>query len=269
MSKSIAVFGGNGFLGRKICEVGVRRGWSVTSLSRLGKAPSPLSHSDHLWISKVNWVSADLLNADTYKQHVANKNAVVHSVGMLFENSDYKKAINSNFGFLNDMLRLASMLKGPNPLAKNHNLTYEAVQRDSAVMLADAYLESLKEVADPSFVYISAEMKPPIVPEGYLTTKREAEFELSCKPGLRSILLRPGIMYDESASLVEKRKLFGKFLGLGYTLKEGILGDKIPLFNELIRPPVSTEKVALTLYMKLEDPESLGVVTLDEIVNFV
>lgn len=268
MSRSIAVFGGNGFLGRKICEVGVRLGWSVTSLSRLGKAPKPVSHSDHLWISNVNWVSADLFNAESYKQHVAGKNAVVHSVGMLFENSDYKQAINSNFSFLNDILRLAGMLKGPNPLTRNHNQTYEAVQRDTAVMLADAYLEGLKEVKDPSYVYISAEMKPPIVPEGYLTTKREAEFELSCKPGLRSIFLRPGVMYDESAPLQEKRKLFGKFLGLGYTLKEGILGDKIPIFNELIRPPVSTEKVALTLYKKLEDPEAKGVVGLDEIVNF-
>lgn len=268
MSRSIAVFGGNGFLGKKICEVGVRLGWSVTSLSRSGTPPTPVSHSDHLWISNVNWVSADLFNADSYKQHVANKTAVVHSVGMLFENLDYKKAINSNFSFLNDFQRLASMLKGPNPLTKNHNLTYEAVQRDTAVMLADAYLEGLKDIENPSYVYISAEMKPPIVPEGYLTTKREAEFELSCKPNLRSILLRPGVMYDESAPLQEKRKLFGKFLGLGYTLKEGIIGDKIPIFNELIRPPVSTEKVALTLYKKLEDPEASGVVSLDEIVNF-
>ena len=31
MVKSIAVFGGNGFLGRKICEVGVRRGYDVAS----------------------------------------------------------------------------------------------------------------------------------------------------------------------------------------------------------------------------------------------
>ncbi|KAL6675873.1 hypothetical protein ACI3L0_003557 [Candidozyma auris] len=268
MSQSIAVFGGNGFLGRKICEVGVRMGWSVTSLSRSGNPPKPTSHSDHQWISSVNWQAADLFNPDTYKEHVANKNAVVHSVGILFENSDYKKAINSNFSFLNDFSRLASMLKGPNPLTKNHNSTYEAIQRDTAVMLADTYIENSKEVENPSYVYISAEMKPPIVPEGYLTTKREAEFELSCKPGLRSIFLRPGIMYDESAPLVEKRKLFSKFLSLGYSVKEGVLGDKIPVFNELIRPPVSTEQVAIMLYRKLEDPEANGVVSLDDIVDF-
>lgn len=268
MSHSIAVFGGNGFLGRKICEVGVRLGWSVTSFSRSGNPPKASSHSDHQWISSVNWESADLFNPESYKDQIANKTAVVHSVGTLFENLDYKKTINSNFSFLNDFLRIASMLKGPNPLTRNHNQTYEAIQRDSAVMLADAYLETLKELKDPAFVYISAEMKPPIVPEGYLTTKREAEFELSCKPGLRSIFLRPGIMYDENAPLLEKRKLFSKFLDLGYTVKEGILGDKIPIFNELIRPPVSTEKVALTLYNKLEDLEAKGVVSLDEIIKF-
>lgn len=266
MSKSIAVFGGSGFVGRKICEVGIRRGWDVTALSRSGRAPSAQTHADHSWIQKVKWSLADLFDPESYKQHLAGKNAVVHSVGILFENSDYKDAINSNFNFLNDMLRLGKFLKGPNPMEKNYKSTYEAIQRDTAVLLADKFVKET-DVADPAFVYISAEMKPPFVPEGYLTSKREAEFELACKEGLRSIFMRPGMLYDDSALLTDKRKLLGRFLSLGYNVKEGVLGDSIQLLNDTVRPPLATEQLAQKIYEKLEDPDARGVVPLEEIMQ--
>lgn len=263
---TITVVGGNGFLGRKICEVGARLGWSVTSLSRSGKPPSPVSFSDNAWISKVNWAQADLFDPESYRKYLHNQTAVVHSVGLLFENQGYKQVANSNFNFLNDIQKFGNMLKGPNPMERGSKTTYEAIQRDSAVMLADAYLAETKE--NPTFVYISAEMKPPIVPDGYLTTKREAEFELKCKKGLRAILMRPGIMYDESEPLTNNRKLFSKFLDVGYNIKSGIFGNHVSLLNEIVKPPVSTEKVALKIYEKLEDKDFSGVVTLDEITKF-
>lgn len=263
---SITVVGGNGFLGRKICEIGTRLGWNVTSLSRSGKPPAPVSFSDNAWISKVNWAQADLFDPESYKKYLHNQTAVVHSVGILFENQGYKQMVNSNFNFLNDVQRLGNMLKGSNPMERGSNTTYEAIQRDSAVLLADAYLQETKE--NPTFVYISADMKPPLVPAGYLTTKREAEFELQCKKGLRSILIRPGIMYDESEPLTNNRKLFGKILELGYGIKTGVFGNNLTLLNELVKPPVSTEKVALKIYEKLEDKDFSGVVTLDEIAKF-
>lgn len=265
---SIAVIGGNGFLGRKICEVGVRLGWNVTSLSRSGKAPTPVSYLDNAWIPKVQWAQADLFQPESYKPHLVGKAAVVHSVGILFENQSYKQAVNSNFNFLNDMQNLGNMLKGSNPMARDTQLTYEAIQRDLAVLLADAYLEAMEKDSGPTFVYISADNKPPLVPEGYLTTKREAEFELSCKKGLRSILMRPGMMYDESELLSNNRKLFSKFLDLGYKVKSGVLGDGIPVLNGLVRPPVSTEKVALKIYEKIDDKQFSGVVPLEQIAKF-
>lgn len=266
--KSIAVVGGNGFLGRKICEVGVRLGWNVTSLSRSGKPPAPVSFLDNGWISKVKWAQADLFKPESYKSHLKDKTAVVHSVGILFENQSYKQAVNSNFNFLNDVQNLGNMLKGSNPMARDSKTTYEAVQRDLAVILADAYLEASEKNADPTMVYISADIKPPLVPEGYLTTKREAEFELSCKEGLRSISVRPGIMYDESELLTNNRKLFSKFLGVGYKVKNRVLGDSIPALNGLVRPPVSTEKVALKVYEKIGDKSFSGVVPLEQMAKF-
>lgn len=264
MQKSLAVFGGNGLLGRKICEVGIRKGWQVTSLSRSGNPPKATSFSDNTWISKVSWKKASLFESSTYKEYLKDKTAVVHSVGILFENQEYKQAINSNFNFLNDIQRLGNMLKGSNPMTRDTTLTYEAIQRDLAVLLADEYA---KEAKDPTFVYISADSKPPIVPEGYLTTKREAEFELSCKKDLRSIFMRPGVMYDESEPLSNNRKLLSKLLTLGYDVKTGVIGDAVPYLNGLVRPPVSTEKVALTLFEKIQDPAFSGVVNLDEIAK--
>lgn len=268
LMNSIAIVGGNGFLGRKICEVGVRLGWSVTSLSRSGKPPSPVSYLDNAWISKVQWTRADLFEPDTYKKHLAGKTAVVHSVGILFENQSYKQTINSNFNFLNDIQKLGNMMQGPNPMERDSKQTYEAIQRDLAVLLADAYLEELGSEAKPTFVYISADNKPPIVPDGYITSKREAEFELSCKEGLRSILMRPGIMYDENEPISNNRKLFSKFLDLGYKVKSNVLGHGIPGLDALVRPPVSTEKVALKIFEKIEDPTFSGVVLLEEIAKF-
>lgn len=264
--KTITVVGGNGFLGRKICEVGVRLGWTVTSLSRSGKAPAPITHSDNAWISKVNWAQANILEPESYRKYLKNQASVVHSVGILFEDQGYKQTVNSNFNFLNDIQRMGNMLKGSNPMEKKPETTYEAIQRDSAVLLADTYLEEQKE--DPTFVYISAEMKPPLVPDGYITTKREAEFELSCKKGLRAILMRPSIMFDESEPLTNNRKLFSKFLEVGYGIKSGVFGDNLNILNKWMKPPVSTEKVALKLYEKLADKTFSGVVPLSEISKF-
>ncbi|OBA21181.1 NAD(P)-binding protein [Metschnikowia bicuspidata var. bicuspidata NRRL YB-4993] len=268
---SIAVLGGNGFLGRKICEIGVRQGWSVTSLSRSGAAPKALSHMDNSWISKVNWEKANLLEPESYREKLAGKTAVVHSVGILFEDLDYKSSINLNFSFLNDVQKLANSLKGSNPMARKPSNTYGAIQRDLAVILADSFLDvSQKEGASekiPAFVYISADAKPPIVPDEYLSTKREAEFELSCKKGLRAIFMRPNFMYDANEPVMNNRKILSRFIDLGYNVKNILFSDKIAPLNDLIRPPVSTETVALKLYEKLGDANFQGVVSLEEILK--
>ncbi|QBM89704.1 NAD dependent epimerase/dehydratase family protein [Metschnikowia aff. pulcherrima] len=268
---SIAVLGGNGFLGRKICEVGIRQGWSVTSLSRSGRSPPPLTHADNSWISKVKWEKADLLDPESYKQHIEGKLAVVHSVGILFENSDYKKSINLNFNFLNDVQKLANSLKGANPMTRGPKSTYAAIQRDLAVLLADTFLDSHTQDNDhsqlPSFVYISADGKPPIIPGEYITTKREAEFELSCKKNLRTIFMRPSFMYDSNEPVTNNRKLLSHLIDLGYNAKNALFSDKVTILNNLIRPAVSTEQVALKVYEKLQDESFQGVVSLEDIAG--
>ncbi|KAK6455885.1 uncharacterized protein RJT20DRAFT_129270 [Scheffersomyces xylosifermentans] len=264
VAKSIAVFGGSGFLGRKICEVGVQKGYQVTAFSRSGEPPQAVIHQP--WITKVNWEPVDIFDPKSYTSKLAEFGTVVHSIGLLFENPSYKRSMNSNFNFLNDIQNFANSLKGSNPMEKNETNTYEAIQRDSAVLLADNFLEHQRE--NPTYVYISADQQFPIVPEDYLTTKREAEFELSCKKGLRAILMRPSFMYDDShEGGLDNRDIVAKLLKLGYGTKEFILGDRITFLNKQVRPPVSTAQVARSIYEKIENPEFKGVVTLEEIAR--
>lgn len=255
MSKSIAVFGGAGLLGRKICETGVRLGYSVTSISRSGTAPNAQP-----WTKQVNWEKGNILEPKSYEDKIRSKTAVIHSIGLLFEGLDYKSRINSNFNFLNDLKGLSNWVKGPNPMEKSYAQSYAALQRDSAVLLADAYIQKLEK---PVFVYVSADNKPPVVPDDYLTTKREAEFELACKP-LRAILMRPSVMFDKDEHGT-RRNVLKNVIDLAHGVKSTVLGDSVSYINKLVRPTVSTDQVAKAIFEKIEDETFSGVVTLEEI----
>ncbi|CAK7892205.1 MIOREX complex component 2 [[Candida] anglica] len=265
ITKSIAVFGGNGFLGKRICEQGIRSGYNVISLTRSGIAPKIESHHDAHWISKVQWKKADLLDPKTYKEALGEVDTVVHSVGMLFEDQQYKKVMNSNPS-IPDLLKL---IKGGNPMAKDSKTTYESIQRDSAVIIADAFLKenSKKKNKSLSYVYISADKLPPFIPAGYINTKREAEVALSSKPGLRTILMRPGIMSDETESLTSHRNKITSLLSYVYGAKESIFGKNVPFLNANIRPSVSTQQVSRKIFEKLEDSNFSGVVLLEDIAT--
>lgn len=271
--KSIAVLGGNGFLGSKICEIGVRRGWAVTSLSRSGLPPKQIKDYDNSWMDKVSWEKGDLFDPKSYKEKLVGKNAVVHSVGILFEDTSYKKTVKQQLSLQTGAQALLKMLKGPNPMLRLPHSSYSAIQRDSALLLADTYSEVAKNVENPTFAYISADQKPPfLVPDGYITSKREAEYELSCRPALRSIFMRPGFMYNAQDPL-NPLTLIGKGIDKQYQLvgMTGIFSifdkDNSPFFKTIYRPSVSTEEVASKLYEKLEQPNFKGVVTLSEIRN--
>ncbi|KAI5970724.1 hypothetical protein CANMA_000143 [Candida margitis] len=296
MSKSIAVFGGNGFLGRKICEVGINRGYNITSYSRSGQPPKLHTQQPPSWIKQVSWQKCDIFHPhqSISPAQLSQFDTIIHSIGILFEDASYKKSMNSNFGILQDVQRLANRAMGSNPMQKDKsNQSYEAIQRDSAVLIADEYInarvDALKKTKNSdsastttgnddkdlnsvvgNYVYISADQNPPIVPQRYIITKREAEFELSNKPHLRSILMRPGIMYEEDHfpqhdnTGVTNRDVLVKGLKLGVNLKNTVLGQHF--LSNVIRPVVSTTQVANAIFDKLEDDEFRGgVVPVEEI----
>lgn len=96
MTKSIAVVGGTGFLGSRICREAALRGMNVVSLSRSAPSASLLAHH---WAEKVEWRAADVLappvdgQAPEWKSLLEGRDAVVHCVGQLLADASYKDAL--------------------------------------------------------------------------------------------------------------------------------------------------------------------------------
>jgi uncharacterized protein YbjT (DUF2867 family) len=73
-------------------------------------------------------------------------------------------------------------------------------QTDTTVAILLARESSIKKV--PTFVYISAAAGAPVLPQRYITTKRAAESTIASSfPSMRSIFIRPGMLYDSSRSI--------------------------------------------------------------------
>ena len=80
-AKRLVVFGGTGFVGSAIVEEAVRRGLSVTCLTRTGVPPSHVA--SQAWSDKVEWQPSDALDPDSYTSRLEGADAVITSVGRL------------------------------------------------------------------------------------------------------------------------------------------------------------------------------------------
>ena len=80
MSKSILVFGGNGFVGSSICKYALSQGLKVVAVSRSGRPRIP-----EAWQSEVEYIQGDAMSPQTYASILPSVSGVVHSIGVLFE----------------------------------------------------------------------------------------------------------------------------------------------------------------------------------------
>lgn len=186
---------------------------SSQTYSRSGEPqwPSVSSHQTAPpWSSKVQWRSADILQPDSYKDDLRGADAVVHTMGILLE-ADYKGVVSGKESPISGLRRAFSSQKSgssTNPLErsagdelkpgeKDGQLTYELMNRDSAISLAS----EASRAGVSSFCYISAAAGAPILPRRYITTKREAESTIASSfPKMRSLFFRPAFLYDSSRS---------------------------------------------------------------------
>ncbi|RDW65537.1 NAD(P)-binding protein-14 [Coleophoma crateriformis] len=277
-TKRLVVCGGNGFLGSRICRSAVARGWEVTSISispsRSGEptwssvtsSPTPPS-----WAHKVTWERADILKPNTYSPLLKDADYVVHSMGILLE-ADYKGVVSGKESPLTGLKRAFSSTKAgsQNPLTrakgedlkpqeKDGQLTYELMNRDSAIALA-------REAAEhqvPAFVYISAAAGAPVLPARYITTKREAESTIASEfPRMRSAFVRPGFLYDSSRAFTVPLAamtglgavfnsvtggVFGGIMGAAGTkpLKADVVADAVveALSDESVKGPIEIQEI--------------------------
>lgn len=196
------------------------------------------------------WERADLLNPPTYAALLTGASAVVHSMGILLE-ADYKGVLQ---GKESPLAALKKAFSGhhPPPAAERAQVTYETMNRDSAVDLARE--AAGKKVG--TFVYLSAAGGAPVLPARYLNTKREAEREIAAQfPEMRGLFIRAPFMYDSSrmftvpmAAATGAGALFNSLTGGKLSGFLGAGGVK----------PLKVEDVARAIVEAIEDGESKG-----------
>lgn len=142
-------------------------------------------------------------------------------MGILLE-ADYKGVVSGKESPIAGLRKaFDSTRSSPNPLERDgggssssnyqppqneKQLTYENMNRDSAVLVAQAAADGAAGEAGaasagpaPAFLYVSAAGGAPVLPRRYIDTKREAESLIASGfPRMRGIFLRPPFLYDSS-----------------------------------------------------------------------
>ncbi|KAK4115350.1 NAD(P)-binding protein [Canariomyces notabilis] len=282
-TKRIIVFGGNGFVGSRICRAAVARNWDVTSISRSGEphwSSVTSSASPPSWSNKVAWERGDIFRPAQWVSLLRGADYVVHSLGILLE-ADYKGVISGRESPFSGLAKAFNPAKGahsPNPLERIREgekepiepppsasqLTYEMMNRDSAILLAkEAAREKVK-----AFGYMSAAGGAPVLPSRYISTKREAEAVVAREfPEMRGVFIRAPFMYDSSRKITVPLAALAMagsvFNGLTGGVMKGFLGSAAA-------KPLKADQVADAMVEALSDESVAGPVEvqqLEELAN--
>lgn len=119
-----------------MCKAAVSKGWDVSSMSSSGKLyTTPAGHTPK-WVERVSWHKASAFEPDTFANLITGQNAVVHTLGILFEDAGYKSAVRDG-NPLGVVKAAAQGVTGSgsdsNPLktTQERRKTYEGMNRDS------------------------------------------------------------------------------------------------------------------------------------------
>ncbi|KAJ1648636.1 hypothetical protein LPJ64_000090 [Coemansia asiatica] len=244
------VVGGTGFVGQAVCHSALARGWEVVSLSRHG-APDRstiVSRTNNNTSGGVQWVRGDALKPETYKDHLSGCTAVVHSVGVLMENS-YKK--------------LVSIGSSGGAVSSQEAATYEKANRDTALSVARA----AREVSGiDAFVYMSASDVLPFLDSRYISTKREAENDLiEHRDQMRPVILRPGFIFSPSRPIT--MPIAAGVKAFNTVFHQTPLGCvlKYTPFAKAASPALRREVLANAIINAIEDPKVSGILNIADI----
>ncbi|MGI9174564.1 MAG: NAD-dependent epimerase/dehydratase family protein [Rhodothermales bacterium] len=150
----LLVTGGNGFIGQEVCRIAVGDGHKVISVARSGRPEISAP-----WTDEVEWVAANVLEPETWRDHLAGCDAVIHCVGIISEKPE-------------------------------QGVTFERLNGDAG----DVASWEAEHAGVGRFVLISAAANPPGVSSRYLSSKRQAESAVRGR-SFESSILRPAIVY--------------------------------------------------------------------------
>ncbi|KAI0195013.1 NAD(P)-binding protein [Astrocystis sublimbata] len=281
-AKRLVVCGGNGFLGSRICKNAVQRGWDVTSISRSGVPKWETvtsSATPPSWSHKVTWERGDILRPGTYAPLLKGADFVVHSMGILLE-ADYKGVLRGQESPILGLRKaFASAPQPGNPLQRGvkedadadirppetrEQLTYENMNRDSAIMLA----KEADRAGVAAFVYVSAAGGAPVLPARYISTKREAESTVASEfPRMRGVFPRPPFMYDSSRPITMPMAAMTGVGAVFNGITGGIFGN---FMGAAGAKPLQVDVVAQAIVQALGDEQIKGpieVPQLEELAN--
>ncbi|AEO69205.1 54fec148-4afa-4a0b-a808-0da9dc7605ee [Thermothielavioides terrestris] len=280
-TKRLVVFGGNGFLGSRICRAAVARDWDVTSVSRSGTphwSSVTSSSSPPAWSHKVSWERGDIFRPAEWTSLLRGADYVVHSLGILLE-ADYKGVISGRESPIAGLARAFDRTKGAhapaNPLervrrgeapepgveppASPAQLTYEMMNRDSAILLAKEAARAGVE----AFGFVSAAAGAPVLPARYLSTKREAEAVVAREfPQMRGVFFRPPFMYDRSRKVTMAVAAAAAAGSVANRLTGGVLGG---FLGAAVTKPLSADAVADAVVEALADGSVKGPVEVPQL----
>lgn len=199
-------------------------------------------------------------------------------MGILLE-ADYKRVVSGQESPISGLRKAFAQppsASTPNPLERNDNsntpsssnnnannkpnqLTYESMNRDSALILA----RSASENSASAFVYISAAGGAPVLPARYINTKREAESLIASEfPRMRGIFVRAPFMYDSSRAITIPMAAMTGVGALFNGVTRGVLSG---LLGAAGTKPLRVDVVARAAVEALEEEGTRGPVEVAEL----
>lgn len=195
-------------------------------------------------------------------------------MGILLE-ADYKGVVSGKESPIAGLRKaFDSTRSSPNPLERDNDskssgykppesvqqLTYENMNRDSAVLVARA---ADGEGAAPAFLYVSAAGGAPVLPRRYIDTKREAESLIASGfPRMRGVFLRPPFLYDSSRPFTIPMAAMTGVGALFNGLTRGVLNG---FMGAAGAKPLKVDVVAQAAVEALSDESVRGPVEVPEI----
>ena len=226
LNKTLLVFGGNGYVGSKICETAVANGVKVISVCRSGKSnPCARSLEGH----GVMTVRGDIMDPSTYNQLIPQVNGVVSCVGAFGSKAHMELVCGQA-----NIVAVEACSKHPN-------------------------LEMFGFISAHQFKH------PPSFLEGYYNGKKAAESEILHHFGLqRSLILRCPMIYGPRpvGKICIPLQLIGKpleIIGSNWLARKA--AEKIPFLDLFLVPPVPISLVANLMVLSLLHQKPRGILT--------